>query len=66
MASDTTASGSLVYERRVSAVHKYHWPAVQLNIWMLIMLVAACTILGIFATFMQTQQQLLLPTPWSV
>lgn len=64
MASVTTASGSLVYERRVERVHRYHWPAVQLNLWMLIMLVAACTILGVFASFISIQQQLLLPIPW--
>ncbi|KAK4150997.1 hypothetical protein C8A00DRAFT_45718 [Chaetomidium leptoderma] len=57
--------GSLVYERRiVERVHKYHWPAVQLNVWMLIMLVASCLIIGVFATFIQIQQTLLLPIPW--
>ena len=66
-ASYTTASGSLAYtERPVGRVHRYHWPAVQLNLWMLIMLIAACTILGIFATFITIQQQLLLPVPWYV
>ncbi|KAH8904700.1 hypothetical protein BR93DRAFT_829956 [Coniochaeta sp. PMI_546] len=64
MASDTTASGSLVFERRVGHVHRYHWPALQLNIWMLIMLIAASTIIGVFATFIQVQQQLLLAVPW--
>jgi len=63
MASATTASESLVYER-VERIHKYHWPAVHLNFWMLIMLVASCTILGIFATFIQIQQQLGLNIPW--
>ncbi|KAK3313958.1 arginase-like protein [Apodospora peruviana] len=66
MASSTVTSGSLVYERRIVSerVHKYHWPAVQLNIWMLIMLVAACTIIGVFSTFIQIQQTLLLGVPW--
>ncbi|KAM7205121.1 hypothetical protein V8F20_003258 [Naviculisporaceae sp. PSN 640] len=65
MASSTVTSGSLVYERRVvERVHKYHWPAVQLNLWMLIMLIAACTIIGVFSTFIQIQQTLLLPIPW--
>lgn len=64
MASDTTASGSLVYERRVGHVHKYHWPALQLNVWMLIMLIAASLIIGVFATFIQQQQQLKLAVPW--
>jgi arginase len=63
--ASTVTSGSLVYERRVvERVHKYHWPAVQLNIWMLIMLVASCLIIGVFATFIQIQQVLLLPIPW--
>ena len=64
MASTTTVSGSLVYERRVERVHRYHWPAIQLNLWMLVMLIASCTILGVFASFIQTQQQLLLNIPW--
>jgi arginase len=63
--ASTVTSGSLVYERRVvERVHKYHWPAVQLNIWMLIMLVASCLIIGVFSTFIQIQQVLLLPIPW--
>ncbi|EOO01229.1 putative arginase-like protein [Phaeoacremonium minimum UCRPA7] len=62
--ASTVTSGSLVLERRFERVHKYHWPAVQLNVWMLIMLVASCTILGIFATFVQIQQQLQLNIPW--
>ena len=65
--ASTVTSGSLVYERRlVERVHKYHWPAVQLNIWMLIMLIASCLIIGVFATFIQIQQTLLLPIPWCV
>lgn len=65
--ASTVTSGSLVYERRiVERVHKYHWPAVQLNVWMLIMLIASCLIIGVFATFIQTQNVLLLPIPWYV
>jgi len=65
--ASTLGSGSLVYERRVvERIHKYHWPAVQLNIWMLIMLIASCLIIGVFATFIQIQQVLLLPIPWFV
>ncbi|KAJ4291588.1 hypothetical protein N0V88_006188 [Collariella sp. IMI 366227] len=60
----TVTSDSLVYERRiVERVHKYHWPAVQLNVWMLIMLIASCLIIGVFSTFIQVQQVLLLPIP---
>jgi len=43
---------------------KYHWPAVQLNFWLLVMLVGSSTILGIFASFMTIQKQLELGTPW--
>lgn len=63
MASTVSGSGSLVYEQRAH-IHKYHWPALQLNVWMLIMVVAASTIIGVFATFIQIQQQLLLAVPW--
>ena len=66
MASTTTASGSLVYERRVARIHRYHWPAVQLNVWMIIMLVASCLIIGVFATFIGFQQTLALHIPWYV
>lgn len=30
------------------------------------MLISACTIIGVFATFIQIQNQLLLPVPWYV
>ncbi|KAK4124105.1 hypothetical protein N657DRAFT_633257 [Parathielavia appendiculata] len=63
--ASTVTSGSLVYERRVvERVHKYHWPAVQLNVWILVMLIASCLIIGVFSTFIQIQQVLLLPIPW--
>ena len=65
--ASTVTSGSLVYDARlVERVHKYHWPAIQLNIWMLIMLVASCLIIGVFSTFIQIQQTLLVPIPWCV
>jgi hypothetical protein len=65
--ASTVTSESLVYEtRRVEPVHKYHWPAVQLNLWMLIMLIASCLIIGVFASFISIQQTLLLPIPWCV
>lgn len=43
---------------------RYRWPAIQLNFWLLIMLVASATILGIFANFITIQQQLELGIPW--
>ncbi|KAI1763230.1 hypothetical protein GGR53DRAFT_373555 [Hypoxylon sp. FL1150] len=64
-ASIVTGSGSPVYERRtIARIHRYHWPAIQLNVWMLIMLAASCCIIGIFATFIGVQQQLGLYIPW--
>ncbi len=45
---------------------KYHWPAVQLNFWLLIMIIGSSTILGIFAYFMSVQTQLRVGTPWFV
>lgn len=63
----TTDSGSLVFERRVATrIHKYHWPAVQLNVWMLVMLAAASLVIGVFATFIYQQEILGLSIPWYV
>jgi hypothetical protein len=64
MVSTTTGSGSLVYERRVVETHRYHWPGIWLNTWLLIMLACSCTIIGIFSVFISIQNQLLLPVPW--
>ena len=70
--ASTVTSDSLVYDRSrgpvgvVERVHKYHWPAIQLNMWMLIIIIAACTIIGVFATFIDIQNTLLLPVPWYV
>ncbi|KAI0846064.1 hypothetical protein F5Y00DRAFT_151134 [Daldinia vernicosa] len=63
-ASIVTGSDSVVYERRIARIHRYHWPAIQLNVWMLIMLAASCCIIGVFATFIGVQQQLELYVPW--
>ncbi|KAI1812492.1 hypothetical protein GGS20DRAFT_20026 [Poronia punctata] len=59
-----TRSGSYGYERRIPRVHRYHWPAIQLNIWMLVMLAASLLIVGVFGTFISVQQQLGLDVPW--
>ncbi|RYP21144.1 hypothetical protein DL765_002433 [Monosporascus sp. GIB2] len=64
VASISTTPSSFVYERRVARIHRYHWPAIQLNVWMLVMLVASCCLIGVFATLMQAQNQLELYTPW--
>ncbi|KAI5859827.1 hypothetical protein GGS23DRAFT_262688 [Durotheca rogersii] len=67
MASISMATGSgssPVYERRLARIHRYHWPAIQLNVWMLVMFAASCCIIGITATFINVQQQLELYVPW--
>lgn len=43
---------------------KYHWPALQLNFWLLIMIIGSATILGVFSYFVTVQQQLNVGTPW--
>ncbi|TVY59347.1 hypothetical protein LCER1_G000731 [Lachnellula cervina] len=43
---------------------KYRWPPLQLNFWLLIMLVGSCTILGVFADFLGVQGQLGVGVPW--
>lgn len=45
---------------------KYHWPAFQLNFWLLIMLIASCVVTGIFSYFITVQQQLQIGIPWYV
>ncbi|KAL3418037.1 hypothetical protein PVAG01_11047 [Phlyctema vagabunda] len=59
------SSGSTMTEVIVERVRKrYHWPSIQLNLWILIMLVASSTILGVFANFIAVQEQLRLGIPW--
>jgi hypothetical protein len=43
---------------------RYQWPEVQLNLWILIILAASATVLGIFAWFITVQNQLQIGTPW--
>lgn len=43
---------------------KYYWPDAQLNIWTIVMLATAGTILGVFAEFMQIQGAMKLGSPW--
>jgi hypothetical protein len=43
---------------------RYHWPEVQLNLWILIILAGAATNLGIFAWFIAVQQQMQVGVPW--
>ncbi|KAF6789690.1 hypothetical protein CMUS01_04599 [Colletotrichum musicola] len=64
MAASTLTSSSYYDRRVVERVHRYQWPGIQLNLWILIMTVASCLIIGVFASFIEIQQQLLLPIPW--
>ena len=45
---------------------RYHWPEVQLNLWVFVMLAGASTVLGIFAWFMTVQTQMRIGIPWYV
>jgi len=56
-----TVVGSAVVVRE-----KYYWPDLQLNIWTIVMLATAGTILGVNAEFMQIQDRMGLGTPWYV
>ncbi|PLB52864.1 hypothetical protein P170DRAFT_114391 [Aspergillus steynii IBT 23096] len=47
------------YRRR-----RYHWPELQLNIWIIIVLAASAICLGIFSWFMVVQSELKLGIPW--
>lgn len=63
--SSTLSGSSAAYEtRRVLHLRTYSWPPIQLHIWIFVMLLASSSILGVFATFIQTQNQLRLPIPW--
>ncbi|KAI0390571.1 hypothetical protein F5Y17DRAFT_461633 [Xylariaceae sp. FL0594] len=67
MAARTAGGGPHVYDRRVTTtarVHRYQWPAIQLNVWLFVMLAASLLIIGVFATFINVQQQLELNIPW--
>ncbi|KAI1757556.1 arginase-like protein [Xylaria castorea] len=63
-ASTMGGSDEVVYERRIAPVRRYHWPAIQLNIWMIVMLAASFLIIGVFGSFIGIQQQLDLYVPW--
>ncbi|KAF4981853.1 hypothetical protein FZEAL_2432 [Fusarium zealandicum] len=47
-----------------SHVRTYNWPPYQLNFWIFVILLASTSIIGVFATFIQIQNQLLLGIPW--
>ena len=61
MARSTSDFSEVIVQR----VHtKYHWPGMQLNFWLLIMFVAASTVLGVFAHLVYIQGQYNLKVPW--
>lgn len=43
---------------------KYQWPPIQLNLWLLVMMVGSSTVLSIFSSFIFTQRQLRIGIPW--
>jgi hypothetical protein len=45
-------------------VRTYNWPPLQLNFWIFVILLASSSIIGVFATFIQVQNQLELGVPW--
>ena len=66
MVASSVLSSSIYTRGRTvnSRVRTYNWPPIQLNFWIFVMLLASSSILGVFSIFVQTQNQLLLPTPW--
>jgi hypothetical protein len=64
MRSPSSSEASYEVRHVAGRVRHYRWPPLQLNLWFLIMLAAACTIIGIFANFIDIQNQLELPIPW--
>ncbi|KAF2758289.1 hypothetical protein EJ05DRAFT_538500 [Pseudovirgaria hyperparasitica] len=53
-----------VVGRAVVVREKYYWPDIQLNVWTIVMLATAGTILGVNASFWQIQNQMNLGVPW--
>lgn len=45
---------------------KYMWPEAQLNLWLIVMIASAATILGVFTYFMTVQAKFQLGVPWYV
>ncbi|TVY81969.1 hypothetical protein LSUE1_G004362, partial [Lachnellula suecica] len=60
--ASTSSTMTEVIMQRVRT--KYRWPPLQLNFWLLIMLVGSSTILGVFASFLTVQSQLGVGVPW--
>lgn len=60
MAPNDSASSFVARRTRT----KYHWPATQLNIWLVVMIAGSLSILGIFSGFVFIQRQLQIGIPW--
>lgn len=43
---------------------RYHWPELQLNLWIFVVLAGAATVLGINAWFIVVQDQMEIGIPW--
>ena len=56
--------GRSVSRTRVVVRQSYFWPDQQLNFWILVMLGAGGTLIGVFASFVIDQEQLKLGIPW--
>ena len=66
-ATSTVSGSSYMYSRRmVSHVRTYNWPPLQLNLWIVVMLLASASIMGVFGNFIVIQDRLQLPVPWYV
>ncbi|KAL9132891.1 MAG: hypothetical protein Q9175_005931 [Cornicularia normoerica] len=53
-----------VLVRVLERKRKYIWPEAQLNFWLIVMIAAAATIVGVFTYFMQLQSVFHLGVPW--
>ncbi|KAF3387048.1 Arginase [Penicillium rolfsii] len=58
----TTTMKAVRVRRETRRLH--HWPEIQLNVWLIVVLSASATCLGIFSWFMIVQSQMDLGIPW--
>jgi hypothetical protein len=69
-AASSVSGSSYLYSRRMEGsrvathVRTYNWPPLQLNLWIVVMLLASASIMGVFGNFIVIQDQLELPIPW--
>jgi hypothetical protein len=64
MSSVGRSTARSVSRTRVVVRQSYYWPDQQLNFWILVMIAAGGTLIGVFASFIVDQQQLQLGIPW--